>query len=67
MKSMPRRSRHNVPLAGQPALRDLTGKIRYAPVAEGADRAMRDAFSDAMVAAVEREHPDAFSVAEAAS
>jgi hypothetical protein len=48
-------------------LRDLSGKIRYQPLAEWSDRDARDAFSDAVCAAVEREHPDAFVSVEAAS
>ena len=48
------------------ALRDLSGKVRYSPIAEWADREMRDAFSEAVCTAVERDYPGAFA-AEAAS
>jgi len=43
------------------ALRDEHQKIRYAPVLEWADRPARDRFSDAVCAAVERQHPQAFA------
>jgi hypothetical protein len=48
------------------ALRDLSGKIRYSPIAEWTDRDVRDAFSAAVCAAVERDYPDAFASVEAA-
>lgn len=42
------------------ALRDSeTGKLRYAPILEWPDRATANRFSDAVVALVEQEHPDA--------
>jgi hypothetical protein len=49
------------------ALRDLSGKVRYQPIAEWTDRDVRDAFSDAVCDAVERDYPDAFASGEGAS
>ena len=41
------------------ALRDDRGKIKYAPVVEWLDRDARDAFSEGIIAAVERDYPGA--------
>ena len=48
------------------ALRDDRGKIKYAPVVEWLDREARDAFSEGVIAAVEREHPGATAGDDAA-
>ena len=41
------------------AKRDPTGKVAYVPVIEWADREAADRFSEAVIAAVEREYPGA--------
>lgn len=41
------------------AVRDEKGKIKYAPILEWADRGASDRFSEAVIDAVEREHPGA--------
>jgi hypothetical protein len=45
-------------------LRDDGGKIKYAKVLEWSDRDTADVFSDAVVAAIEAQHPEAFAAAE---
>jgi hypothetical protein len=41
------------------AKRDDKGKVAYVPIIEWADREASDKFSEAVIAAVEREHPGA--------
>lgn len=42
--------------------RDDVGKVQYVPILEWADRDAKDRFSEAVVAAIEAEHPDALRV-----
>jgi hypothetical protein len=42
------------------ARRDENNKIKYVPMLEWATKEARDRFSDAVVAAVESQYPDAF-------
>ena len=39
------------------AMKDDRGKVKYVPMLEWTDKATADRFSEAVVAAVEREHP----------
>lgn len=41
-------------------MRDDTGRLRYAPVIGFASKALRDRFSDAVIQALRRTHPEAF-------
>ncbi len=42
-------------------MRDGDGKIRYVPIIDFADRATRDRFSDAVIAALRESYPDALT------
>jgi hypothetical protein len=48
--------------AGGEVMKDDRGKILYTPVLEWANRETADRFSNGVIAAVEREHPDALAV-----